>query len=67
MAKTNDTLLVSIDMSSGKDHTVLVVGRKLPNQSVTIVNAFQGKEAIELYNKLVTQNFKKKEEHMDGD
>ena len=66
MAKTTDTLLVSIDMSNGKDHTVLVVGRKLPNQSTTIVNAFRGEEAIELYNKLVTQNPNKKEDPING-
>ena len=27
--------------------------RKRPNQSVDIINAFQGKEAEELYNKLI--------------
>ena len=45
----NDTLLVSI---SGD---VLVVGRKRPNESVEIVNAFQGEEAKDLYSKLVTK------------
>ena len=41
-----DTVLVSIS------NDVLVVGRKNPNESVTIVNAFQGDEALELWNKL---------------
>ena len=50
-----DTLLVSVDFTHGKDVGVLVVGRKLPNQSVNIVNAFQGKEAEDLYLKLITK------------
>ena len=36
-----------------EDVGVLIVGRKRPNQSVDIINAFQGKEAEELYNKLI--------------
>ena len=47
--KTEDTLLVSI---SGE---VLIVGRKRPNESVEIVNAFQGEEALDIYNKLITK------------
>ena len=50
-----DTLLVSDDFTNGKDVGVLIVGRKLPNQSVNIVNAFQGKEAEDLYLKLITK------------
>ena len=50
-----DTLLVSVDFTTGKDVGVLIVGRKLPNQSVNIVNAFQGKEAEDLYLKLITK------------
>ena len=50
-----DTLLVSIDHSS-PDHAVLVIGRKRPNTTVEIVNAFQDKEALELYQKLITVN-----------
>ena len=54
MANLSDTLLVSIEFSD-KDTGVLVVGRKRKNQSVEIVNAFQGEEALELYKKLVTK------------
>lgn len=54
-----DTLLIGVDISNGEDLAVLTVGRKRMNQSVEIVNVFAGKEAIELYNKLVT--VKKKE------
>lgn len=53
MDSISDTLLISIDGSHGKDTTVLLVGRKKPNQSVEIVNAFQGPEAIDIYNKLL--------------
>lgn len=50
--RTQDTLLISIDFSHGKDVGVLTVGRKRPNQSVEIINGFQGKEAEDLYLKL---------------
>ena len=50
----SDTILVSVDFTNGKDIGVLVVGRKRPNQSVEIINAFQGKEAEDLYLKLIT-------------
>lgn len=51
----NDTLIISIDFSNGKDKSILIVGRKFPNQAVDIVNAFQGEEAEELYKRLVTK------------
>lgn len=48
----NDSLIVTVDFSYGMDMNTLVVGRKKPNQSVEVVNVFQGKEAEELYYKL---------------
>ena len=60
MTNLSDTLLFSISFSD-KDTGVLVVGRKRKNQSIEIVNAFQGDEALELYNKLVTQKEKSNE------
>ena len=51
--KINESLLVGVDFTNGEDIGVLIVGRKRPNQSVDIINAFQGKEANELYNKLI--------------
>ena len=51
--KINESLLVGVDFINGEDVGVLIVGRKRPNQSVDIINAFQGKEAEELYNKLI--------------
>lgn len=60
MTNLSDTLLVSISFSD-KDKGVLIVGRKRKNQSIDIVNAFQGNEALELYKKLVTQKEKSNE------
>ena len=52
-----DSILVSVDFSNKNDTGV--VGRKRMNQSVEIINAFQGDEARELYERLITT--KKKE------
>ena len=60
MTNLSDTLLVSISFSD-KDTGVLVVGRQRKNQSIDIVNAFQGDEALELYKKLVTKKEKNHE------
>ena len=60
MTNLSDTLSVSISFYE-KDTGVLVVGRKRKNQSIEIVNAFQGDEALELYKKLVTQKEKSNE------
>ena len=54
MNNTLDTLLVSFDYTNGKDNSVLIVGRKRKNETLQIVNAFQGAEAEELYKKLIT-------------
>ena len=48
----SESLLVGVDFTNGKDNSVLIVGRKRPNQSVEIINAFQGEEAEELYRRL---------------
>lgn len=37
-----DSILVSVDFSNKNDTGVMVVGRKRMNQSVEIINAFQG-------------------------
>lgn len=43
--KINESLLVGVDFTNGEDIGVLIVGRKRPNQSVDIINAFQGKRS----------------------
>ena len=47
------SVIVSYDNQSN-DIPILIVGRKRKNQSVEIVNAFQGDEAIDLYTRLTT-------------
>ena len=56
-----DSILVSVDFSNKDGTGVLIVGRKRMNQSVEIINAFQGDEARELYEKLITKKEKEKE------
>lgn len=55
--KKFDTVLVGFDHSHG-DPAVLIVGRKAPRDNVQIINQFQGKEAEELYQKLVGEEKK---------
>lgn len=50
-----DTILVSVDFANNGDTGVLIVGRKRMNQSVEIINTFQGEEAKELYKRLTTK------------
>lgn len=49
------SLIIGYDHNPGKDNTVLIVGRKTVGQAVEIINAFEGKEAEELYLKLTTK------------
>ena len=51
----SDSLIIGFDSSNGEDIVVLIVGRKKQGQNVDIINAFQGEEAIELYNYLTTK------------
>lgn len=49
----NESLIIGVDFST-EDQGVLIVGRKGYKQDVAVINAFQGKEARELYEKLIT-------------
>ena len=51
-------LLVGYDFTNGEDKGVLIVGNKTQGTDVEIINAFQGKEAEELYLKLTTKKEK---------
>lgn len=53
MKPLTDTLLVSFALTNDKEDAALIVGRKRNGESVEIVNAFQGKEAADLYNRLI--------------
>lgn len=52
--RVTDSILVSVDfdMQGGADTAVLIVGKKKKGESIDILNAFQGDEAMELWNKL---------------
>ena len=54
------SLIIGYDISHTSDNKVLVIGKRGPSGSVEIVNAFQGDEAEELYNKLITKKENKK-------
>lgn len=51
--KLNSSLLVGFDFTRGTDVGVLLVGKQEDGE-VTIVNAIQGQEAWDLYQRLVT-------------
>lgn len=51
--RINESLIIGVDFSSNRDNGVLIVGRQ-KNGEVTIINAFQGKEAFDIYEKLIT-------------
>lgn len=52
MNEVHGALIVSWDFSHGAD--ILLVGRKMPKKDVEVINAFQGKEAHDIYEKLTT-------------
>ena len=47
-------LVIGYDFLS-KDEGVLTIGRKEPGKPADIINAFQGKEAYDLLQKLITK------------
>ena len=50
-----DSLLIGVDFSNTDGTGVLIVGRKRMNQSVEIINAYQGDDARALYEMLTTK------------
>ena len=48
----SDVLMVSFDFTHGTDNYICVVGKK-DGKTITIVNAFEGKKALEIF-KLLT-------------
>ena len=54
--------IIGYDFSNGLDKEILIVGKQTArNKPVEIVNAFQGKEAREIYEKLTSKKEKKDE------
>ena len=54
MAKV-ETFLVSFNPTEKVESAILLIGEQKPGKPVDIINAFQGKEAVDLYNKLITK------------
>lgn len=60
MAKITESLIIGYDKNDkNKDATILIVGKKELNKPMTVINAFEGKEAEALYKKLTTKKEKK--------
>lgn len=53
MDKTNGCFVVSWDFNHGEDKDLVIVGERA-NGKLNIINAFQGQEARDIYNKLST-------------
>ncbi len=53
MMKSSGAVIVSWDFSHDRDKHVLLVGKQ-ENGLVEVINAFQGEEAHEIYDRLVT-------------
>lgn len=52
MKSINGAVIVSWSLTDGTDDSVLIVGQQV-NNKIEILNAFQGREAHEIYHKLV--------------
>ena len=49
------SVIISYDPNTNEDTAILLVGHKSPKKAVEVINAFQGKEATELWNKLTVK------------
>lgn len=56
--RTTSSIIVSYDASENGDETILLVGKKNPNEIIKIINAFQGEEAKDLWKKLTERDEK---------
>ena len=54
--RLSDTILVSFARETPDSDPVVIVGRRRMNGSTDIVNAFEGKEALDIYEKLTIVN-----------
>lgn len=60
-----EVLLVSFDLTHGKDNSLCIVGKK-DGKAITIVNAFEGQAAEDIFKLLTTIQKKKQEENDQG-
>lgn len=63
--KSIDSVIVSWDFSHGKDVGVLIVGHQ-KNGRVEVINAYQGEEAHELYERIISQKKTQKTSFTEG-
>lgn len=56
--QTAKSLIVSFSKNTEKGSSILIVGDKRPGKDADIINAFEGPEAEELWNKLITKKEK---------
>lgn len=52
--KLSGSVIVSWDFSNGTSDAIVLVGEKKPGKPAKIINAFQGKDAEDIYKKLTT-------------
>jgi hypothetical protein len=50
-----ESILVSVTYDANDKVNLMVVGKKRRNETVEIINAFQGEDAARLYNELITK------------
>lgn len=53
--KNNDMLVVGFDKSEN-DRATMLVGRKMKDGKIKVLNEFHDQEAIDLYKKLIGEN-----------
>lgn len=50
-----ESILVSVTYDENDKVNLMVVGKKLKNEAVDIINAFQGEDAARLHSELITK------------
>ena len=58
MIDITQSVIVAFDYKADKDHAILLVGQKSPKIDIQIVNAFEGDETKELWEKLTNKKEK---------
>ena len=54
MSKKTGSLIIGYDFSKDENNGILIVGTRTKGQNTDIVNAFQGKEAKDIFERLIT-------------
>jgi hypothetical protein len=56
MPNISESFLIGYDKSDGRDYSCLTVVKRVSKERLIVVNTLFGKEADEMYEKLVTEN-----------